>query len=219
MYIQHRRRYLSAAITGRSFYMVPSLYSSFWCVGYIPRGLDAYGQQTCVHTHLTYVQEEKGNKRPDYPVGGSNPIHSKVFCFFFDLLFLETCPLTLSRNISIRLPPPQRALAPQQKSWKTKEHKGFYTYADRGYTFIYLYRLRLYFYFTSLVDFLHGIPIAFTPFFLWWDSLLYRETYGAAAAVSAHRQKDDQKPLSSLLTRATSAARALLVVLHQHSII
>ena len=151
MYIQHRRRYLSAAITGRSFYMVPSLYSSFWCVGYIPRGLDAYGQQTCVHTHLTYVQEEKGNKRPDYPVGGSNPIHSKVFCFFFDLLFLETCPLTLSRNISIRPPSTRKEKNlvrshPSKSLEKQKNIKVFtrmltaairlYIYIDSVYIFI-----------------------------------------------------------------------------------
>ena len=166
-----------------------------------------------VYTHTSPMYKRRKEIRGQ-TIQWEVPIHSKVFCFFFDLLFLETCPLTLSRNISIRLPPSTRkkkkprALAPQQKSWKTKEHKGFYTYADRGYTFIYLYRLRLYFYFTSLVDFLHGIPIGFTPFFVIWNSLLYREIYGAAAAVSAHRQKDDQKPLSSLLTRATSGASA-----------
>lgn len=104
MYIQHRRRYLSAAITGRSFYMVPSLYSSFWCVGYIPRGLDAYGQQTCVHTHLTYVQEEKGNKRPDYPVGGSNPLQSLLF-FLWSSFFRDLSAHTFKKHLDP--PPPQ----------------------------------------------------------------------------------------------------------------
>ncbi len=188
-----------------------SIYSSFWCAAYFPH-TDAWTTQIymCAHTHTHLTYREK-RKRPGYrldQVGGSSPLQSLLF-FFFDLLFLETCPLTLSRNISIRLPRKPRARTPKEslkknkkQQQKRKEHKAFYTYAALA-AFIYLYRLRL---LTLHIFYLPG-RLYFLLYLFSSFLFLLHETYGAAAAVSS--AKDDQKrpPFESCLTRATRLER------------
>lgn len=165
-----------------------------------------HGQHThtCVHTHTHLTLQREKRKRPGQ-IRWEVPVHSKVFCFSFDLLFLETCPLTLSRNISIRLPRKPRARTPKEslkkKQQKRKEHKAFYTYAALA-AFIYLYTQTFHiFYRLYLPGRLYFLYLIF-PYFLF-----LHETYGAAAAVSS--AKDDQKrtPFEKSLTRATRLER------------